>query len=863
MPDINDLLAGIQGLSGQEAAARLEEEGYNELPSQKKQTILDIVINVLKEPMLLLLLACGVIYLVLGGVKDALMLMTFVLVVTGITIYQERKTENALDALRGLASPRALVIRGGRRQRVAGREVAREDVVYLQEGDRVPADGVVLAAVNFSADESLLTGESVPVRKSPWNGKTEQARPGGDDLPFVYSGTLVVQGRALIKATATGVRSEMGKIGRALDNITQEETPLNRETGRIVKSFAIAGAVLCAVVVLVFGLTRGSWLNGFLAGLTLSMAMLPEEFPVVLVIFLTIGAWRISKKNVLTRRMQAIETMGAATVLCTDKTGTLTLNTMRLCHIWADGRSHTLEEKDSSIPEEFHGLTEYSILASQQDPFDPVEKELKRVGAGCLAGTEHLHGNWKVVREYPLSKELLSLSHVWEAPDHKHYIIAAKGAPEAIIDLCHLPSGKELEVMKAVLELSDRGLRVLGVAKAVFEHETLPDKQHDFNFEFSGLVAFMDPVRPQVPRSVREAHDAGIRVVMITGDYPGTASFIARQIGLAHPDKPITGPELAVMPPEVLGERIRETRVFARVAPEQKLAIVNALKANGEIVAMTGDGVNDAPALKAAHIGVAMGQRGTDVAREASAIVLMDDDFSSIVHAIRLGRRIFDNLKKAIAYILSVHVPIAGMSLLPVLFGLPIVLMPAHIAFLELIIDPACSVVFEAGEEERDIMARPPRRIGDPLFSRKMAALSLLQGASVLLVVFGIFLLALKRGKGENEARALAFAALIFANLMLILTNLSWKDNFIRIMRNAHPAFWWVCAGALGVMGITLYTPFFRGLFHFGVLHGHDLLFALGGGAVSLAWFELVKAYGGREGEREARLSQPRAENRF
>jgi len=842
MADINDLLASIQGLSEQEAGKRLREEGYNELPSQKKQTILDIALGVLKEPMLLLLLACGTIYLVLGEAKDAMMLMTFVVVVIGITFYQERKTENALDALRGLASPRALVIRGGKQLRIPGREVARGDVIYLQEGDRVPADGTVMACVNFSADESLLTGESVAVRKSPWDGRLAQARPGGDDLPFCYSGTLVVQGRALVQATATGVRSEMGKIGKALETITQEETPLNKETGRIVKYFAIAGAVMCAVVIVVFGLTRGSWLGGFLAGLTLSMAMLPEEFPVVLVIFLTIGAWRISKKNVLTRKMQAIETMGATTVLCTDKTGTLTLNTMRLCELWAAGKFHALEEKAAAIPEEFHDLTEYSILASQEDPFDPIEKELKRVGTCCLEGTEHLHAGWKVVREYPLSRELLSLSHVWGAPDRQHYTIAAKGAPEAIIDLCHLPPDKEKEVMTAVLELSDRGLRVLGVAKAVFEEESLPEKQHDFQFNFAGLVGFMDPVRPQVPHSVREAHAAGIRVVMITGDYPGTASFIARQIGLRNPGKPVTGPELASMSPEVLKERIKETCVFARVVPEQKLAIVNALKANGEIVAMTGDGVNDAPALKAAHIGIAMGERGTDVAREASAIVLMNDDFSSIVHAIRLGRKIFDNLRKAIAYILSVHVPIAGMSLLPVLFGLPIVLMPGHIAFLELIIDPACSVVFEADRAEKDIMERPPRRMGDPLFSQRMVWISLLQGASVLAVVFGVFLFALRLGKGEEEARALSFVTLVFANILLILTNLSWKDNFLKIMRGAHQTFWWVCAGALVVMALTLYVPFFRGVFHFGILHLKDLGFAFTAGAISLVWFELLKA---------------------
>jgi len=844
MPDFNETLSAARGLDDAGIAARLTAEGYNELPSQKKQTILDIALNVLKEPMLLLLLAAGTIYLVLGDMKDAMMLMTFVVVVIGITFYQERKTENALDALRNLASPRALVIRGGKQVRIPGREVVRDDLIFLTEGDRVPADAVVAAAVNLSADESLLTGESVAVRKCAWDGKMEQARPGGDDLPFVYSGTLVVQGRALVKATATGIRSEMGKIGKALETITREETPLNRETGRIVKNFSIAGLVLCTVVVVIFGLTRGSWMNGFLAGLTLGMAMLPEEFPVVLVIFLTIGAWRISKSNVLTRRMQAIETMGSTTVLCTDKTGTLTMNTMRLKEIWTPkGGSHIIEDSAAQLPDNFHELAEYAILASQEDPFDPMEKELKRVGECCLKGTEHLHGNWKVVREYPLSKELLSLSHVWEAPDHKHYIIAAKGAPEAIIDLCHLPAHETAAIMAGVKELSERGLRVLAAAAAEFSHSELPPVQHDFDFRFTGLVGFMDPVRPHVAVSVAEAHAAGIRVIMITGDYPGTASFIAREIGLRNPDAVITGPELSVMPANELAARIKEICVFARVVPEQKLAIVSALKANGEIVAMTGDGVNDAPALKAAHIGIAMGERGTDVAREASAIVLMDDDFSSIVHAIRLGRRIFDNLKKAIAFILSVHVPIAGMSLLPILFGLPIVLMPAHIAFLELIIDPACSVVFEADKEEHDIMSRPPRSIGEPLFSRKMVILSLLQGLSVLTVVFAIFILTLKLGKSEDEARALSFAALVFANLMLILTNLSWKNNFIRIMKEAHQTFWWVCGGALAVMTLTLYAPFFRGVFHFGFLHAKDLTFAFGAGALSLTWFEFLKIF--------------------
>ncbi|MCX5783853.1 MAG: cation-translocating P-type ATPase [Elusimicrobia bacterium] len=840
MQDLNELLTSVKGLSQATAVARLKRDGYNELPAQKKRNIFTIALSVLKEPMLLLLVASGSIYFLLGEAKDGFMLMAFVFVVIGITLYHERKTENALDALRNLSSPRALVIRDGKQMRIPGREVVKDDIMFLKEGDRVPADAVVLAQSNMSADESLLTGESAPVRKLGWDGKTAAARPGGDDLPFVYCGSLIVSGRGLAQVTAVGLNSEMGKIGKALTAIEQEETPLNKETGKIVKNFAIAGIILCAVVIVVFGITRGSWLNGFLAGLTLSMAMLPEEFPVVLVIFLALGAWRISKKNVLTRRTQAIETMGATTVLCTDKTGTLTHNSMRLCEIWAEGNFHKLS--GAQIPEPFHNLLEYSILASQENPFDPIEKELKSVGQSCLYGTEHIHQNWKIVREYPLSKELLSLSHVWRSPDDKSFIIGSKGAPESVIDLCHLNEGAQKEIMSAVAQMSERGIRVLATACARFEQENLPPLQHDFDFKFAGLIGFMDPVRSSVPHSIKEAHAAGIRVIMITGDYPGTAGFIARQIGLKNPQNIITGPELAGMGEERLQKRIKETCVFARIMPEQKLAIVNALKSNGEIVAMTGDGVNDAPALKSAHIGIAMGERGTDVAREASSIVLMDDDFSSIVHAIRLGRRIFDNLKKAMSFILSVHVPIAGMSLIPVLFGLPIMLLPAHIAFLELIIDPSCSIVFEAEREDKGIMSRPPRRIGEPLFSRRMVVISLLQGLSVLAAVLGIFLWSIKTGKPEAETRALAFSALVFANIMLILTNLSWKENFAAILRRAHQTFWWISAGAVSVLLLALYAPFLRNLFHFAALHPHDLAFSFAIGAISLSWFEIYKA---------------------
>ena len=837
----------ITGLNEHEVAQRLKEEGYNELPSTKKRSVFSIAFEVVREPMFLLLVACGTIYLFMGNVEEALMLLGFVFVIMGITLYQERKTERALEALRDLSSPRALVIREGKQKRIAGREVVRGDILVLKEGDRVPADAVLLSCVNLSIDESLLTGESVPVRKIAGDGIMDISRPGGDDLPFIYSGTLAVQGQGIAEVKTTGINTEIGKIGKALRILGQEETLLQRETGRLVRNLAIVGLSLCAWVVVIYGFIRGDWLKGLLAGITLAMATLPEEFPVVLTIFLALGAWRISQKQVLTRRVPAIETLGSATVLCVDKTGTLTQNRMSVSKIFAKGKFLDIGLSKEDMPEVFHELVEFSVLASQIDPFDPMEKAIKELGEQHLAKTEHLHQNWTLIHEYPLSKELLSLSRVWKSPGGNHYVIAAKGAPEAIVDLCHFDGTQTQNLTKHISAMAEEGLRVLGVAKASFQETALPGEQHEFKFEFLGLIGLADPVRPTVPGAVRECYTAGIRVVMITGDYPGTAQNIARQIGLIPNDTFITGFELDNMDDLELRRRIKTVSIFARVVPEQKLRIVNAFKDNGEIVAMTGDGVNDAPALKSAHIGIAMGGRGTDVARESSALVLLDDDFSSIVRAVRIGRRIFDNIKKAIAYIFAIHVPIAGMSLIPVLLNWPLVLLPVHIVFLELIIDPACSVVFEAEPEEAGVMNRPPRNPREPLFSRGTLALSLLQGTSVLVIILAVFGISFYRGLGELEARTLTFTTLITANLGLILTNRSWSRTILSTLRTPNSALWWVLGGAAIFLGLVLYVPFSRNLFRFSALHVLDLAVCLGAGAVSIMWFEILKVFNGRK----------------
>ena len=834
----------LVGLTDDEVAERLRVDGYNDLPTSRQRTLFEIALEVVREPMFLLLIVSGGIYLLLGDLEEALFLLAFVVVVMGITLYQTRKTERALEALRDLSSPRALVIRGGERRRISGRDVVVGDIVLLNEGDRVPADAVVLDCVNLSADESLLTGESVPVRKPSWDGVQAFDRPGGDELPFVYSGTLIVTGQGIARVQATGMRTELGKIGRALQTIASEQTMLERETRHIVRTLAIVGVGLCAAVIVTYGLTNRNWLNGILAGITMAMAILPEEFPVVLTIFLALGAWRLSKSQVLTRRTAAVETLGAATVLCVDKTGTLTQNRMSVAKIFANGRylDTRAPNRPPGLPEAFHEVVEFGILASRPEPFDPMEQAFRQLGFRDLAQTEHLHGDWTLVREYPLSPSLLAMSQVWKSRDGADYVIAAKGAPEAIFDLCHLSDTRVQALEEPVATMASEGLRLIAVARARFRpRKPLPPEQHDYRFEFLGLLGLADPIRPAVPAAIRECYDAGIRVVMITGDYPGTAENIAAQIGLEPRHEYITGAELDAIDDEELRRRIATVNICARVVPEQKLRIVTALKANGEIVAMTGDGVNDAPALKAAHIGIAMGGRGSDVARESSSLVLLDDDFSSIVKAVRLGRRIFDNLKKAMTYIFAIHVPIAGLSLLPVILRWPLVLLPVHIVFLELIIDPACSVVFEVEPEEKDVMRRPPRDPDRPLLGRRMIAVGLFQGASVLVVEMLVFGLALARGQGEATARALAFTTLVFANIGLIFGNRTWSGIVFSTLGRWNAALWWVSGLALGVLALVLYVPFLTNLFRFSRLDARDILLCAGAAFLSLLWFEIVK----------------------
>ncbi len=823
------------GLSTQEAQERLRRHGRNALVSREGSSFWKTLGAVLTEPMLILLLACGTLYLLLGDRGEAGLLFTFVLLVVALTLWQERRTERAVAALRSLQSPRATVLRDGQAQTISAEEVVPGDVLLLSEGLRVAADALLRSGQNVVCDESLLTGESVPVRKQPVTGSAQSAKPGGDDLPQVFMGTLVVGGSGLAEVTATGGQTEVGKIGKALADIEPPKTPLDVEMKRLVRGMATIGVVLCTLVVLLRGLLYQQWVQGLLAGLAMAMSVLPEELPMILTVFLSLGAWRIAHHNVLLRRPGVIEALGAATVLCSDKTGTLTQNRMTVAKLWRGGVLHTVDA--GALPGAMADLVVTARLASQTTPSDPMEQALlDLVTKQSLPLGVPLT---QLQKEYPLTPSLLAVTRAYAQADGTLGLFC-KGAPEAVSLLCQLPESERADVLREAERLAEAGLRVLAVAK-VDAVAALPDSPEQVRFTLCGLCGFLDPLRPEVPQAVAECRRAGVRVLMITGDYPATALAIATQAGLDVSAGVLSGTDLEKLSDAALREQVAKVSVFARMVPRQKLRLVEALKAAGGIVAMTGDGVNDAPALKAAHIGISMGKRGTDVAREASALVLADDNFASIVAAMRLGRRIFDNLRKAVAYTFAIHVPIAGLSLLSPLLGWPLILLPSHIAVLEMIIDPSCGLIFEGTEAEPHIMQRPPRPLGQPMVTGWVLALSIVQGAMVLCGCTAMYYLAVRLGHSPERIRAMVFSTLVFANLGLITVSRSWSESALETLWKGGKLLWALIAGTVSIGGLVLLLPPLQRLFSLAPLSMQDVALCLLLAVGSVVWFEPVK----------------------
>lgn len=836
------------GLTEHDAALRLARDGPNEIPAIGQRNVLQIAVGILSEPMFALLLGASLIYLALGELTEAVALSLFATFSVSIALVQEIRSERVLAALRDLTSPRALVVRDGRQRRIPGRDVVLDDVMILAEGDRVPADAWLIAGYDLSADESLLTGESAPVRKRPAaHGPVQHLRPGGDDLPCVFSGTLIVRGHGRARVTATGVASEIGKIGSALGKIRVEAPRLQGETRRIVRVFAVVGAVVSVAAGSLYGLARASWLDGLLSGIAVGMSMLPEEFPLVLAVFLVMGAWRIAQARVLTRRAASIETLGAVTVLCTDKTGTLTENKMRLIH--AATFDETWDANDETHSPAIQNLLKVATLAGLQEPFDPMERALQDVWRQQDTSLALVFGGRELMEHEGVTPERLAMIQVWREAANGNTLSAAKGAPEAIAQMCLLAPDEHASLMRRTGELATRGMRVLAIATSEGDESSPPRSP----FRLLGLVGFEDPIRASVPGAIEECRTAGIRVMMITGDYPATAKAIAQKAGIAVAEV-TSGDELQRLDADQLRARVKTCDVFARILPEQKLRIVEALKANGEVVGMTGDGVNDAPSLRAAHIGIAMGGRGTDVAREASSIVLLDDDFGSIVETIRLGRRIYDNLRKAMGYILSVHVPIAGLALLPLVFGGPMILTPVLIAFLEMIIDPACSVLFEAEPAERDVMKRPPRAPSERLLNRSLVISSLALGALALLAVGLVFVIADGRGGSDADLRTLVFVSLVTTNIGLIFAHRSPASASNDVADRPNPWLWSGIAAVAAILGVILTVPTARDAFHFAPLHADDIVLS-----VTAAITFVVAAWGLRHILAIPRGASPRA----
>jgi Ca2+-transporting ATPase len=809
------------GLSTEIALARLREVGPNSLPSRERRSLARLIVGVAREPMLILLAAATALYLVLGDRVEAIALGASVLVIIAITVLQERRTERALDALRELASPRAKVLRDGSWRDLDARELVPGDLIRLAEGMRVPADGLLRDGTSVTVDESLLTGESVPVVRDPDPSASALARA-GDPGASVFAGTLVTSGTAIAEIVHTGVRSEVGRIGTALGEIDLARAPLHVEVTRVVRRVAIGAAALCVALAMIQLATGHGWVVALLAGITLAMALLPEELPLVLTVFLALGARRMARQRVLARRSSTIETLGAVTVLCVDKTGTLTQNKMAIRRI-ATSLVHEVDVAASELPDAVHEAIEFGALAAPKHSIDPMDRAFAALAAKTLSRTEHVHPQWEWVREYPLSPGLLAVTHVWR-DDDRQMVVATKGAPEAILELCRL-GATEAAVWRARAEaMASDGLRVLGVARAHHDAETMPASPRDYTFEIVGMVGLVDPLRPETATTVATCRRAGVRVVMITGDHPTTARRIAVDAGLSATTV-VTGAQLDELDDAALADALATADVIARATPAHKLRIIQALRARGEVVGMTGDGVNDAPALQAADVGIAMG-RGTDVAREASGLVILDDALGAIVAAIRAGRTIYDNLRKVAAYLLAVHVPIAGFALIPPLFGWPVLLGPIHVVFLELLIDPTCSIVFELEPPARDVMERNPRGRRERLFEARRIVFGLLLGLVALagpLVVIAWMNMA---GEGAAHTRTLGFVALIAADLALVIAT---RGVFLG---GNNPATPWMLGIVVALLGAALGIAPVRALFGFAIADAGMIAVALAAGAV-------------------------------
>ena len=824
----------MKGLTNEEVKLAREKFGSNVLIKEKKENFLMKILEVIKEPMFLLLMIAAIIYFILGEPKDGSIMLIFVFGVISIEVIQEWKTDKTLKALKNLSAPHIEVIRNSERTLINSEELVPGDLMIITEGIKIPADGKVIYSNDLCVDESSLTGEALGVWKcSECNGDSEQYFR----KDYCYAGTLVIQGSGVILVKQIGTNTEYGKIGKNVSENVEEDTPLQKQTGKLVKVCAGISGVL---FVLVSGMTylnlqdlifKDRIIQSILSGVTLAMAMIPEEFPVVLTVFLSMGAWRLAKKNSLVRKLPSVETLGAISVLCVDKTGTITMNEMTLDEAW-------------SIDRNVKHLLEVMGMACETDPYDPMEKAMLKYCEKNNISKEFLFSG-KLIAEYSFTHEKKMMGHVWKREEGT--IVAAKGSPEKILSICNLNDEERKKIEDKIYNMSSKGLRVIAIAKMnINNEEEVKNTLEECNLKFLGLVGLLDPPREGIKENIEICNRAGIRVVMITGDNGITASSIARKVGISHSGEIITGDELDKMSDAELREKVKHTNIFSRVIPEHKMRIVKAFKENGEIVGMTGDGVNDAPALKYADIGIAMGKRGSEVSREAADLILLDDNFSTIVDTVKDGRRIYDNIRRAIGYIFTIHIPIAFASIIASILGIGssmLLLLPVHVVLLELIIDPTCSIVLEREPAEIDIMKRKPRNPNEGILTKGVLIKSIIQGIVMFLASFGAYYIYYKFNDGDiNIARTIGLAIIIISNILLVYVNSSNTEfayqSFKILIKDK--VMWAVNGGTVIGLLLIMYTPI-AGFLKLAPLGIKELIIVISISIVAVMWYEIVK----------------------
>tara|TARA_R110000787_G_scaffold268693_1_gene375268 strand:+ start:8288 stop:10792 length:2505 start_codon:yes stop_codon:yes gene_type:complete len=817
----------IQGLTNEQVILAREKHGQNTLKYKQENTLLDAIKKLIKEPMILLLLVASLIYFASGKTGDGIFLLTAIVIVSAISLFQDARSRNALQKIKNLSQPHCKVIRNGSMEEIKGEDIVIGDSLIVEEGTLIPADGIIVYSNDFSVNESILTGESFAVFKD--KSKKDNS---------IFKGSTVVSGLAVSTITSIGNKTKLGKIGKSLESITEEKTPLEFQITNFVKTMVFAGTIVFIVVWMINYFHSHNLLDSLLKALTLAMSILPEEIPMAFATFMAIGAWRLMKMGIVVKQMKTVETLGSATVICTDKTGTITENKMTLAKVFSL-TSQKITNPDKTDNDE-KALIKMAMWASEPIPFDPMEIALHKAYKDLHSEDER--PTFKLIHEYPLGGKPPMMTHIFEN-NLGEKIIAAKGAPEALMKISNLSKEEIYQIEKAIQTITSEGYRVLGVGKSYFSNSNFPKTQQEFQFQFLGIVAFYDPPKKNIESVLNHFYKAGISVKIITGDNAATTTSIAKQIGFKGFEHSLTGDELMELSDIALQEKVMQINIFTRMFPEAKLRIINALKVNKQIVAMTGDGVNDGPALKASHIGIAMGKRGTEIAKQAASLILLEDDLSKMVDAIAMGRKIYTNLKKAIQYIISIHIPIILIVFIPLALGwiYPNIFSPIHIIFLELIMGPTCSIIFENEPMEKNTMIQKPRPFTTTFFNWKELTTSIIQGLAITLGTLFAYKYSVYNGFNEAHTRTMVFTALIASNIFLTLVNRSFYFSIFNTLRYKNNLILLIIGITITITGLLLFVPTLKAFFEFESLNISQLFTCIGIGFISVIWYELVK----------------------